>query len=136
MEDPSVTVIEDEMVAKAANISGGPYLTKGVYVNYTEEEAARDYFYVFYDEGAGYTEDGNNGMGLPFSCVQADGVVVFSFGGDGEDKDIFVVTSSENGTITGKTESGRVLVFEPVSDADPDTFVAENYVKQINSLIS
>lgn len=49
-------------------------------------------------------------------------------------KDVFVVTDSGNGTITGKSEDGRVLVFEAISDADPDTFVAQNYVKKVNGL--
>ncbi len=133
-DDAKVTVIEDEMVAKAANISSGPYLTKGVYANYAKDDSSKDYFYVFYDEGAGYTEDANTGTGLPFCCVQSEGVVVFSYGGYEGTKDVFVVTDSGNGTITGKSEDGRVLVFEAISDADPDTFVAQNYVKKVNGL--
>ncbi len=36
----------------------------------------------FYDEGAGFTDDGTAGIGVPFSCTRKDGSVDFSFGGE------------------------------------------------------
>ena len=107
-----------------------PFFTKGVYCNYTRGSEARDYFYVFYDEGAGYTEDGNNGIGLPFACEQKDNKVVFSFGGaDEESRQELVVKSAENGIVTGEfDEDGIELIIELLSDADPDNFNSMEYI--------
>lgn len=116
-------------VGEAADDSlQAPFFTKGVYCSYEEGATTRDYFYVFYDEGAGYTEDGN-GTGLPFACEQKDNKVVFSFGGEAEEsKQELVVKSAENGIITGEfDEDGIELVFELLSDADPDNFNGTEY---------
>ena len=127
-EEVVAVPIADEMVAKADTVSSAPYFTKGVYVNYAEGATTRDYFYVFYDEGAGYTEDANTGTGLPFSCQQEDGKVTFSFGGEDGINDVFTVTSRENGIITGSFEDGLELHFELKEDADPDNFNSNLYV--------
>ena len=108
-----------------------PYFTKGVYVNYAAEakDPEKTYFYVFYDEAAGCTDDGTVGIGLPFSCKQSSGSVDFSFGGEDEDLMTLTVESAQNGTVIGHFDDGIKLVFEPVPDADPDNFDAENYLK-------
>ena len=107
-----------------------PFFTKGVYCSYAQGAEARDYFYVFYDEGAGYTEDGNNGIGLPFACEQKDNKVVFSFGGiEEESRQELVVKSAEKGIVIGEfDEDGTELVFELLSDADPDNFNGMEYI--------
>ncbi len=128
--EPSVAVIENEEVAKADTFASAPYFTKGVYVNYVDGSVTRDYFYVFYDEGAGYTEDGNNGMGLPFCCTQENGKITFSFGGNDGIEDVFTVESTEYGIIKGSFDDGKEMYFEPVLDADPEAFDAVAFVEK------
>ena len=119
-------VIMEEIPAKTDSVSEDPFFTKGVYVVYPEGAVARDYFYVFYDEGAGYTEDGNDGSGMPFCCTQEKDKISFSYGGNGESSDVFVVESIENGVMKGffKEKDTVTMYFEPVFDADPDNFDA------------
>ena len=124
------TVIIDEDVAKADTIPTESFFTKGVYVNYAEGAVTRDYFYVFYNEIAGYTEDGNNGMGVPFCCEQEAGKVVFTFGGEGEEPQVFTVESVEYGVMKGHFDDGITLYFEPVFDADHENFDAVAFVDQ------
>ena len=114
----------------AEGLLQAPFFMKGVYCSYEQGAEDRDYFYVFYDEGAGYTEDGNNGIGLPFSCEQKDNKVIFSFGGeDEESRQELVVKSAENGIVTGEfDEDGIELVFELLSNADPDNFSSMEYM--------
>ncbi len=126
--DDFVTVIEDLEVAKDFAMASVPFFDKGVYVNYEEGSATRDLFYVFYDGGAGYTENGLDGMGLPFCCTQETGAITFSFGGDDGTPDIFVVESIENGVLKGSFGNNKVSYFEPVCDADPENFDAMAYV--------
>jgi hypothetical protein len=126
-EAHDVTIME-EIPAKAAEASEAPFFTEGVYVNYAEGAVTRDYFYVFYDEGAGYTEDGNNGTGLPFCCTQENGQIAFSYGGNGESSDVFTVESIENGVMKGHFKDTVTMYFEPVFDADPDNFDAVAFV--------
>ena len=65
---------------------------------------------MFYDEGAGYTEDGNNGIGLPFACVQKDNKVVFSFGGaEKESRQELVVKTAGNGIVTGELDEDGIV---------------------------
>ena len=113
-------------------VPGAPYFAKGVYVNYAKEaeDPEKTYFYVFQHETYGHTDDGTVGIGLPFDVVQEDKKVKFTFGGVGEDESVLIVTSYENGVVTGYFEDvpERELVFEPVEGEDPDSFVAENYV--------
>lgn len=128
--ETTVAEIENEEVALADTFTSAPYFTKGVYVNYLDGAVTRDYFYVFYDEGAGYTEDGNNGMGLPYCCTQEDGKVTFSFGGDDGIEDVFTVESTEYGIIKGSFADGKTMYFEPVLDADPEAFDASEFVEK------
>lgn len=108
--------------------------TKGVYVNYREGATTRDYYYVFYDEGAGYTEDGNTGIGVPFAVTQEGGKAVFSFGGeDEESRNEFVMETVENGVIKGQFDGdGIILYFEPLMNVDPQNFDAVQYLAQFN----
>ena len=114
----------------AGKVAPTPYFAKGVYVNYAEEaeNPTKDYYYVFYDEGSGRTDDGSVGIGLPFSCEQTDGTVTFSFGGEDEEKAVLTVDSVDKGTVTGHFDDGLKLVFAPVADVDPETFDAQNYM--------
>ena len=130
-EVPTADTVVEETAEETSEVTGAPYFTKGVYVNYSQEEASapKTYFYVFNEETWGHTEDGaNEGIGLPFSVEQTDGAAKFSFGGDDGIVAVFTVTSVENGVITGAFEDGIVQVFEPVAGVDPDTFSSENYV--------
>ena len=120
-----------EETASSESEFKAPYFKKGVYSSYptSEADAERTYFYVFYDEGAGYTEDGNSGIGLPFACEQTDGTVVFHMGGaDEESKEIYTVESVENGVITGTYENGNRISFSPEPSADPDNFDAQKFI--------
>ena len=107
------------------------YFKKGVYVNYAKyaEDPAKNYFYVFNGDDWGHTEEGNNGEGVPFECVQEEGQVRFSFGSVDVIEDVFIVTSVEDGFVYGYYDDDMKLelVFEYLPDADPDTFNAINY---------
>ena len=108
-----------------------PYFTKGVYSSFpaSEADAEHTYFYVFYDEGAGYTEDGMSGIGLPFACEQSDESIVFHMGGaDEESKEIFTIESVQNGVITGSMQNGNRISFAPEPSADPDNFDAQKFI--------
>ncbi|QFJ56044.1 hypothetical protein [Pseudobutyrivibrio xylanivorans] len=127
----SATLSEEAAPTSASEEKvGAPYFTKGVYANYSSEldNPTKDYFYVFYDEGAGYTDDGVSG--LPFSCTQEDGKITFSFGGEGEAEEVLVVTEVKDDLVYAYFEGAedRPLVFELMADADPDNFSAENYL--------
>lgn len=131
-ETSAGTEEEDETTETPSDVTQTLYFTKGVYFNYKEGATNRDYFYVFDDEGSGYAEDGNDGAGLPFSCEQKDGKVVFSFGGaDLVSTQELVVKSVENGIITGEMD-GSAQVFELIPDVDPDSFDSRNYVAAAN----
>lgn len=130
--------IEEAPVATADTANGdgeqisAPYFRKGVYVNYAAEAESptKDQFYVFSDDNYGYTDDATTGMGLPFDCKQDEGAVYFTFGGAGESEEKLIVTSVENGIVHGYFEGveDRELVFEPVKDAQPEGFNAQNYM--------
>ena len=139
----NVPVAEEALAEESASLTAesqevtelpaAPYFTKGVYFNYSKEaeDAPKTYFYVFYDDSTGYTEDGENSdIGCPFSLKQADGKASFSFGGEDEDLQEFIITGAEDGMVYGYFEDvpERELVFEPVADADPEGFSAENYL--------
>ncbi len=131
-EDTGKEAVTEDTAAEASTDKAeqGAYFTKGVYVNYAKEAENPDknYFYIFNDGSNGYTEDGTNGIGLPFASTQEGETVKFTYGGAGEEAEVLTVTSFENGIVTGHFDDGLELVFEPVSDADPDNFSAENYV--------
>ncbi len=122
----------DEKAADASELPGAPYLVKGVYASYSAEldNPPMDYFYIFYDENSGRTEDGNNGIGLPFTCEQEDGKITFTMGGEGETADVFIVEAVEGNEIKGYYEDipERKMAFLHMTDEDPDTFSGENYV--------
>lgn len=99
------------------------YFQRGVYKSYPADNSYID-FYVFYDETSGHTEDSKMGIGLPFSCVQTNKDVKFKFGGSEEPEEIFEIKSIDNQTITGSFEDGKILTFELVPNANPDTFDA------------
>ncbi|MBQ6587336.1 MAG: hypothetical protein IJI01_01500 [Butyrivibrio sp.] len=131
-------VIEEESVALAAEAETSEaaeaiqYFKKGVYVNYAKdaEDPAKNYFYVFNGDDWGRTEEGSNGAGIPFDCVQEDGQVRFSFGSVDVLEDVLVVTGVEDRNVYGYYDDDMKLelVFEYLPDADPDTFNAINYV--------
>lgn len=110
--------------------SQAPYFIKGVYVNYAEEaeNPPNDYYYIFDNEQAGHTDDGSVGIGVPFSCKQNDGNVEFSFGGEDGTIEVLTIDSVDNKTVKGHFDDGLKLVFEPVTDVDPETFDAQNYL--------
>ncbi len=128
-ETPAAEGAED--TAASQDEMKAPYFKKGVYSSFPTSEMASQhtYFYIFYDETSGYTEDGVSGIGLPFACEQTDGQVVFSMGGaDEESKDILTVESVSDGWVTGTVQNGISITFAPVPDVDPDNFSAQNYI--------
>ena len=109
--------------------TGAPYFKKGVYssVAAEAENPSKDYFYVFYDEASGYTDD-VVGTGVPFACEQENGKITFHFGGDDEGmEDVFTVESSDGKKITGAFDDGLKLVLELEESADPDNFKAADF---------
>ncbi|MCR5101985.1 MAG: hypothetical protein K6B41_11575 [Butyrivibrio sp.] len=124
----------DASLAEAIKAASN-YFTYCVYVKYAEDDKdpAKDYFYIFNDDGTGRTEDGAaHGAGVSFNCTQEAGKVTFSYGGDDGDTDVFIVEESDNGIIKGRFEgTDEVLVFEPLYDADPDNFDSEEYLNSI-----
>ena len=113
---------------KAAASANTLTFTKGVYVNYQDGDTERDYFYVFTDDNNGHTEDGTDGMGVPFACDQTKDQVTFHFG-SADDNTVFQVSSVENGVVKGTFDDGKVNVFEPIPNVDPATFSGEDYLK-------
>jgi hypothetical protein len=126
------TAFTDTVSSDDEKAVGAPYFTKGVYANYAvgADEASCTYFYVFPDETYGHTDDGAEGIGLPFDCVQSDGTVSFTFGGAGEEESVLKVTAAAEGVVKGYFEDvpDRELEFHLLPQEDPETFSAENYV--------
>ncbi len=129
----ATTTIDNEQVALEAEPQQA-YFTKGVYVNYSAdlEDPDKTYFYVFDDDGTGHIEDGNTNTGMFFEYEQVGNTVKFFFGSEEPLEDTFTVKSFENGFVRGSYEGCLDLIFEPVPDADPDTFDAVNYVNAAN----
>ena len=112
------------------NESVAAYFHRGVYKSYSHEnKSSQFYFYVFYDENSGHTEDSKNGIGLPFSCVQTVDNVKFKFAGSEEPEEILKIKSAKKNLITGSFKDNKLLIFIPVSDANPDNFDAVEYIK-------
>jgi len=110
------------------------YFHKGVYKSYSldSKSSYKNYFYIFNNKNSGHTEEIERGIGLPFSCVQANGYVKFKFGGVDASDEIFKVKSAKNGIITGFFENGLILIFVPIANANPDNFDAVEYAKKHN----
>ena len=108
------------------------YFNKGVYKadSFDNKNPYKNYFYVFYDEISGHTENSKQGIGLPFSCTQKGGYVKFKFGGVDELEKIFKVKHAENNIITGYFEDGSLLIFTLVPNANPENFNAVEYIKK------
>ena len=112
------------------NESVAAYFHRGVYKSYSpENKSSQFYFYVFYDENSGHTEDSKNGIGLPFSCVQTINNVRFKFGGVEEPEEILEIKSVKKGVVTGSFENDKLLIFVPLPDTKPDNFDAVEYIK-------
>ena len=95
------------------------YFHKGVYKSYSfNNNQYKNYFYIFYDENSGHTEESEKGIGLPFSCVQKNGSVKFKFGGVEEPEKILKIKSVKNKVITGSFEDGVLLIFVPISNGE------------------
>ncbi len=113
------------------------HFTKGVYANYSlsSADSAKSYFYIFYDENSGYTADGRNGIGLPFSCVQQDDSIIFHFGGEDDYGMVLNIKSDNNGIISGEFDNdGNELLFEQLENIDPEGFDAMNYANAHNEV--
>ena len=110
------------------------YFHKGVYKSYSFDKQIpqKGYFYIFYDETSGYTEEAEMGIGLPFSCEQTEDSVKFKFGGAYEPEEIFKIKSIKNNIMSGSFKDGILLEFIPVPNADPDQFDAIEYMKKEN----
>ena len=107
------------------------YFHKGVYRSYllNTEKSNSDDFYIFYDDKSGYTQDGEMGIGLPYSCAQINGYVKFRFGGVDEPEEILTIQSAEDAKITGSFKDGLIHEFVLIPNANPDDFDAVEYTK-------
>lgn len=121
--------IEDEQVATAITS-----FTKGVYANYAAEaeNPEKTYFYRFFGDGSGSIDDGAVGTSNFFQYQIGVDTVTFEIGSIDPSTEVFTVSSCEDGLIKGHFDDGVELVFEPIPDADPDTFSAVNYVNAAN----
>ena len=122
-----------ETASKDNTLVTSPYFKKGVYLNYTldNKNPSKDFFYIFYDEKSGRTDDGSIGIGLPFECEQIDSGVKFSFGGaDPENEEFLSIETVKNGIITGYFDDGKKLIFIPLKKVNPDKFDAQKYIKK------
>jgi len=128
------TSVKNESFLKS-NSAAKVYFNKGVYKTSSPDKQSPndDYFYVFYDEKSGHTEESERGLGLPFSCVQADGYVKFKFGGSEEPEEVFKVKSVNNGAIEGSFKDGLLIMFTPILNANPDNFDAVDILTQIDT---
>ena len=63
-------------------------------------------------------------------CVTRDNSVKFKFGGSEEPEEVFNVKHVENSTIIGSFANDKLLVFMPVSEANPEKFDAIEYSKR------
>ncbi len=107
------------------------YFHKGVYKSYSpaSKNTSQYYFYIFYDENSGYTEDSELGIGLPFSCIQTVDSIKFKFGGAEEPEEVFKIKSIKKNVVTGSFKNDELLIFVPVPKANPDKFDALEYIK-------
>lgn len=115
-----------------SNTESTIYFQRGVYKSSSSDNSYID-FYIFDDANSGHTEDSENGIGLPFSCVQSNDNVKFRFGGVEEPEETFTIKFKDNQTLTGSFKDGKLLTFEPVPNANPDNFDALEYIS-INKL--
>ena len=108
---------------------------KGVYKTYSPDKnnPYSDYFYIFYDEKSGHTEENKRKTGLPFSCVQTVDSVKFKFGGSDEPEEVLKVSSVKNGVIEGSFNDGRLIIFTPVFNVNPDKFVPDDILTKIDN---
>ena len=111
--------------------SATTYFHKGVYKsNSIDKNSNKIYFYVFNDENSGHTEDSKMGIGLPFSCIQMNGMVKFKFGGSEEHVETLIIKSARNNIITGSFIDGLLLEFTPIPKANPNNFDAIKYLEK------
>ncbi len=131
------------LLAGCANIKGNNFLKqkythvyfqKGVYETFSADEQNKktNYFYIFNDENSGHTEDSEQGIGLPFSCVQMSNSVKFKFGGAYEPDEVFNIKSVQKEFVEGSFDDGILIRFAPIPNANPDTFDALEYIKKEN----
>ena len=108
------------------------YFHKGVYKAVSPESKNKDrfYFYVFYDEQSGNTQDNILGIGLPFSCKQTKNTVKFQFADVEEPEEVFKIKSVKNKEITGSFEDGSLIIFTLIPNVNPDKFDAAEYGKK------
>ena len=117
------TDINDASSKKLKPVSA-TYFYKGVYkTEAPEKKNSYSYFYIFYDGTSGYTAESGHGIGLPYSCVQSEGVVKFRFGSAKEPEKVFKIKSVNNGVIKGSFEDGILIIFTP-TNINPDNFNA------------
>ena len=126
------TVVKSDVLKSKSETQS--YFHKGVYKSYSpdKKQSHESYFYVFYDEFSGHTEDSKLGIGLPFSCIQTNNSVKFRFGGAEEPEEIFKITSVKDNSIEGSFEDNQLLIFTFISNANPDNFDAIQYIKKNN----
>ncbi|MBR6162364.1 hypothetical protein IKQ26_00515 [bacterium] len=107
------------------------YFNRGVYKSYSSEETQNKYdFYIFNDGNTGHTEDSEMGIGLPFSCIQEENAVKFRFGGSEEPEETLKIESAQNEVIKGAFDDGKLLIFTPLKEENPDNFDALEYMKK------
>ena len=110
------------------------YFHKGVYKTYSPDKknSSSDYFYIFYDENSGRTEEKERKIGLPFSCVQSNASVKFKFGGSDEPEEVLKIKTVKNGVIEGSFNDGVLIIFTPVKNDNSDNFTSDDILTQID----
>ena len=115
------SIYEDEM-------TGAPYFTDGVYVNYPmyDKDANNDIFFAFDNAQGGRTVDlAQGGAGNAFELEQTEGSVVFTFGDELKSQRVFTVTAVGDGYVAGTFGGGNEIVFERIGGVNTNDFLAE-----------
>lgn len=125
--------LEDSAAAEnsIANKFKAPYMQKGVYEVQT---ATGIVYYIFSDTTYGYTESLTDKVGVPFDCVQENGEIVFSFGGENPSEKTFKIKGITDRNITGSFINEAEMTFTFLKDAAPEIFNVENYLNAENGI--
>ena len=124
--------LEDSAIAEnsIANKFKAPYMQKGVYEAQT---ATGIVYYVFSDTTYGYIKSLTDKTGIPFDCLQENGEIVFSFGGENPSEKTFKIKGITDENITGSFVNEAEMTFTFLKDAIPEDFDVYNYLNAENN---
>ncbi len=104
----------------ADTVKTGAFFTKGVYEAYKDGELA--WYYYFYDEESGRTENASEGTGLGFACEQKEDEIIFHMGSVDDTTVMKMIRDDENHISGSYADGSGSYDFWRIENADPDTF--------------